>query len=275
MSRRPAAIRRIRRYARRGGLGLEGERALPEETPVAFSFNGATHAVMMATPADLADFAIGFALAEGIVGDAGEIEGPAIVLAGGGIDLQMTIPSARADALAHRRRALAGPVGCGLCGAESIDAVQRPIEANATTVTVDPDRIVAAMAALSGRQPMFSETGAVHAAAFMDAGGRLTAVREDVGRHNALDKLAGALARSRIPARSGAILMTSRLSIELVHKAAALRAPVLAAVSAPTAAAVRLAEAAGIALMALVRGADYEIYSRPDRLKRGEDADVA
>lgn len=264
------AVSRLARTAR--GL-LPGERLVAEEAAVALTYDGSTHAVMMATPADLEDFAIGFSLAEGIVAAPDEIETLEIVETDGGVDLQVQLEPRAGRELAVRRRAMAGPVGCGLCGVESIEQALKPAARVEAAWRMDEGAIEKAFAALSRRQELNHATRAVHAAAFWD--GRLAAVREDVGRHNALDKLAGHLARTGVDASRGAVLVTSRVSVELVQKTARMGCGLLLAVSAPTALAIRMAEEAGITLVAVVRGDEHEIFTHPHRIETGERADVA
>ena len=254
------------------GLGAvgQGPRLLPEEVAVALSFNGTTQAVMMATPGDLVDFAYGFALTEGIGGPE-EIDTVEVVDAPNGIDVQVWLKADAEARLAKRRRTMAGPVGCGLCGIDSIDEAMRKVKrVPEQSFTITPAQVMRAIAALPGAQPLHDATRAVHAAGFWTGG--LVAVREDVGRHNALDKLAGHLIRQK--PLVGAVLLTSRVSIDMVQKVAALGAPMLIAVSAPTAHAVTLAEEAGITLIALARPDRFEVFSHPARLTQ-EAADVA
>lgn len=254
-----------RRACGPGALAVSGHRLLAEEVAVALSFNGSTQAVMMATPADLVDFAYGFALTEGLARP-DEIEQVEAVETPKGIDLQIWVKSAAEARLAHRRRTMAGPVGCGLCGIESIEEAVRDLPPVVSDFTMTADDVRAAIAALPGAQPLHDATRAVHAAGFWN--GRLIAVREDVGRHNALDKLAGHMVRSGIHA-SGAVVLTSRVSIDMVQKVAALGAPVLIAVSAPTAHAVAMADAAGITLVALARPDRFEVFTHESRLTGG------
>jgi FdhD protein len=251
-------------------------RRVPEETPVALSFGGTTHAVMMATPADLEDFALGFSLTEGIVAAPAEIEAIEVEEAGAGIDIQIRLKDKANTRFEARRRRLAGPVGCGLCGIESIDEAMRAVPAvGASTLTLSAFDVAQSVRLLAKQQPMHAETGAVHAAGFYVPGKGVIAAREDVGRHNALDKLAGALATAGIDGASGAVVITSRVSVEMVQKAAAIGTRFVIAVSAPTALAIRTAEAAGMTLVALARGDDFDIFTHPDRVSSGASQHVA
>ena len=253
MESRPAR-RHVSRIAH-GGHGVSsGTRCVPEETPVAMSFNGTSYAVMMATPADLEDFALGFALSEGIISAPEDIKGLDIIEVDGGIDCQMELADEASEALKRRRRRIAGPVGCGLCGIESIAEAVRPVpEWHGPEMRFTDIDVAQSVRLLAAEQPLHRETAAVHAAGFYTRDGGIVAAREDVGRHNALDKLVGALALKPVDASKGAIVITSRVSIEMVQKAAIAGAPVLIAVSAPTALAVRAADAAGLTLVARVR----------------------
>ncbi|MGH6836000.1 MAG: formate dehydrogenase accessory sulfurtransferase FdhD [Methylocella sp.] len=250
----------------RSGEMAASARAVPEETAVAFTFNGTTHAVMMATPADLEDFVFGFALTEGLIENSSEIVSLDVVATPLGIELRAWLPEGRAKTYAARRRSMAGPTGCGLCGIESLEEATRPAPFVANASRFDSGAIIDAMASLAAGQKLNMETHAVHAAGFWTPSRGLLAVREDVGRHNALDKLVGALARGGIAAAHGLVLLTSRVSIELIQKAARLGAPVVAAVSAPTAAGVRLAETCGITLVAVTRGQDFEVFTHHQRI---------
>ena len=275
MAARPP-VTQVSRLARRRNGAVRAERMVPEETPVALSYGGTTHAVMMASPADLEDFAYGFSLTEGIVGAIDEIEAVEVEEAGDGIDIQIRLRDQADRRFEARRRRLAGPVGCGLCGIESIDEAMRAVPSvTGVPLVLVEGEIALAMRELSRLQAMHGETGAVHAAGFYQPGKGIVAAREDVGRHNALDKLAGALARAGIDGASGAVAVTSRLSVEMVQKAAAIGAPVILAVSAPTALAIRTAEAAGMTLVALVRGEEHDVFTHPERVTRGAEKDVA
>jgi FdhD protein len=253
----------------------DGERIVPEETAIAFTYDGGAYAVMMATPQDLEDFAVGFSLTEGIVGSPAEIGSLEMIALDTGIELRMWLSERRAAALSARRRYLAGPTGCGLCGIESIAQACRVPARVTPGHSFTPDDIMRAVAELAPLQELNRQTRAVHAAGFWVRGQGLLAVREDVGRHNALDKLGGALVRSGCSAAAGMILLTSRVSVEMVQKAAALGCPVMVAVSAPTALAVRTAQAAEITLVAVARGDGFEVFSHPQRMAGEVAADVA
>jgi FdhD protein len=275
MNTRPATVSTSRLAHRIQGAAI-ADRMVPEEIPVAFSFAGTTHAVMMASPADLEDFALGFCLTEGIVSSAQEIERVDVEPLDPGVDVRVHLRDPANRRFTARRRRLAGPVGCGLCGIESIEEAMRAVtHVGPSPLTLDAGDIVRSVRLLSKVQPLHAETGAVHAAGFYIPGKGIVAVREDVGRHNALDKLAGALARVGIDGTSGAVVITSRVSVEMVQKAAAVGAPFLIAVSAPTALAIRTAQAAGMTLAALVRGEEFDIFTHSDRLKAGEAKHVA
>lgn len=264
------------RLSVRAGVATPGHRALPEEVPVALSFGGTTQAVMMATPADLEDFGIGFALSEAIIGTAADVVELDIVKADQGFEVQMRLADEVQGAFAARRRKMAGPVGCGLCGIESIDEALRALPARSEVeLELDPGDVREAVRSLSMQQKLRAETGAVHAAGFYHPDKGMLCVREDVGRHNALDKLIGALARTGLTPAEGAIVITSRVSVDMVQKAVIAGTGVLIAVSAPTALAVRTAEAAGLTLVAVARGADFEVFTRPNRISQGVASDVA
>jgi len=256
-------------------LRLEGDTARPsaaevaEEVPIAFVYNMRPHLVMMATPADYDDFAVGFTLSEEIVASAGDIRGCQVIPYSQGVEIQITIPEGAAEALANRGRQLVGRTGCGLCGVQTIDEALRPTRSVTHDWSVAPDALWRAEAALSERQEYNRATGAVHAAAWAARNGELVVVREDVGRHNALDKVVGALARAGRDASTGFLVMTSRASYELVQKAAVAGVPLLAAVSRPTGLAVRLADAAGVTLVALLRGQSANVYTHPERIGAG------
>ncbi len=265
---------RIANIVHRGEGRAAGTRAVPEEAPVAMVYDGGAHAVMMATPDDLEDFAVGFSLSEGIVSSVSEIRSIEVVEQAEGIELRMWLSSGGA-ALAERRRRIAGPTGCGLCGIDSLAEAVRPVPKVGLGIRVSSAEIMGAMADLAPLQALNRETRAVHAAAFWRRGEGVVMVREDVGRHNALDKLVGGLARAGIDGASGLLLLTSRVSVEMVQKAAAAGITMLAAVSAPTALAVRAADAAGITLAAVARSDGFEVFTHPERIAEDTRADVA
>jgi FdhD protein len=251
------------------GSFSEGARIIPEESAVALTYNGGTYAVMMATPQDLNDFAIGFSLSEGIIQSPDDIDSLDIIDLDNGIELRMWLAQSKADRLSERRRHIAGPTGCGLCGIDSIAEAVRPAAIVAQGRSFQPREIMAAMQAIPALQPINIETRAVHAAAFWTPARGIVCLREDVGRHNALDKLAGALAQEKLSAGEGMVLLTSRISVEMVQKTAAMGAPLMVAVSAPTALAVRMADAAGITLAAVARTDGFEVFTHPGRIVPG------
>lgn len=244
----------------------DGTRTIPEETAIAFTYDGSTYAVMMATPGDLEDFAVGFSLTEGIVGSPAEIEQFDIVEEDSGIDLRMRLAASPAKLLGERRRYLAGPVGCGLCGVDSLDDAMRIVPRVIDSGTVSAETVFAALRAVGPAQALNRETQAVHAAAYYTEADGLVALREDVGRHNALDKLAGALARAGIVPAAGVIVVTSRLSVELVQKGAMIGAPILVAVSSPTALAIKIAEDRDITIVAVARDDGFEVFTHAERI---------
>ena len=252
-----------------GDATLEESAMIAEEVPVALIYDGRPHLVMMATPADLEDFAVGFTLSEEIVGHLDDIQRLEVIRHAQGIELQLEIGEAAAGRLAQRGRQLVGRTGCGLCGVQTIDEALRVPRAVASTLRIKPDALWRAEAAIAERQLFNQATGAIHAAAWADPDGTLRVVREDVGRHNALDKVLGALARDRHNAAEGFLVMTSRASYELVQKAAVAGVPLLATISRPTDLAIRLAEATGITLVGLLRGATANVYAHGERLDHG------
>ena len=245
----------------------DGKRTIPEETAVAFTYDGGSYAVMMATPRDLEDFAFGFSFTEGVISSPGDVRQLDIVEHDSGIELRMWLTEPRAAALSERRRFLAGPTGCGLCGIDSLSEALRPIPRVTDGGIFKPAEIMRALSALPPRQDLNRQTSAVHAAAFWRSDAGLVAGREDVGRHNALDKLAGALLRDGTRGTGGMVLLTSRVSVEMVQKTATIGAPLIVAVSAPTALALRTAEAAGITLIGVARDDGFEVFAHPQRIK--------
>jgi FdhD protein len=259
----------VARQIWREGSRSVGNRLVPEETAVALTYNGGTYAVMMATPQDLEDFAIGFSLSEGIISSAADIESLDVVHLDEGVELRMWLGKPRAERLNERRRHIAGPTGCGLCGIESIAEAVRPAAVIGPSRQFSSEQIMVAMQSLPMHQKINIQTRAVHAAAFWGESSGIVALREDVGRHNALDKLSGSLARASIAAGEGIILLTSRVSVEMVQKSAAIGAPVMVSVSAPTALAVRMADAAGITLVAIARADGFEVFTHLQRIAAG------
>jgi FdhD protein len=235
--------------------------------PVAFVYSGRPHAVMMATPGDLEDFAWGFTLSEEIVESVAEIAEVEVARHSRGIELGITIPPAAVERLAERSRSLTGRTGCGLCGVEAIEEAVRAPRIVRSTLAIDPESLWRAGEALDAHQAINRDTRSVHAAAWVSPDGSLQVVREDVGRHNALDKVLGALARANTDPAEGFLVITSRASFELVQKAAAAGVPLLAAVSRPTGLAIKLAESAGIALVGLLRGRSANVYSHAERVR--------
>jgi FdhD protein len=237
-----------------------------DEVPVALEFNGISHAVMLATPCDLEDFALGFGLSEGIFESACELYGCEVVVGGSGITVRMDVSARSFAGLKQRRRTLAGRTGCGVCGTESLAEVLRPVPVVSSRMQVHAQAIVCAMRSMKDGQMLNALTGSTHAAAWCDLNGDIHMLREDVGRHNALDKLVGAVARARLDVEKGFIAITSRASIEMVQKAAMAGAGLLVAVSAPTQLAVTTAQQAGLGLVGLVRQDGWVIYAQPGRV---------
>ena len=258
---------------------FSGERLEPavdwaaEEVAVSLEYNGVGHAVMMATPDALEDLGLGFSLSEGIVEGAHELLDLELHAHEHGLRIAMRISAKRFAALKQRRRNLAGRTGCGLCGVDTLEQAVRPLPplpARAGGALLAPARLNAAMAALDEAQPLRATSGATHAAAWLafgDGAARVQAVREDVGRHNALDKTLGALLRGGIDTAHGAVLLTCRASVEMVQKAVACGVPLLAARSAPTALAVRRAQALGLTLVGFARRGTFVVYANAWRLR--------
>ena len=265
----PPVVRLSRAGWREGRLRDEAERATPAETPIALVYDGSTQAVMMASPTDVEDFAYGFSLTEGIVESLAEIESLEVIDQGVGLEARMWLAKDPSRELGRRRRNLAGPTGCGLCGIDSLEQAVKPARVVDAAGVFTAADIHAALEALSRAQSLNFETRAVHGAGFYRPGQGLIAVREDVGRHNALDKLAGRLARENEEASTGFIVLTSRVSVEMIQKAAVIGAGLVVAVSAPTALGVRLAQEAGITLAAIARGDGFEVFTHPHRIIEG------
>lgn len=264
--------------------GTPSRREVPEEVAVALTCNGSTQAVMMATPEDLEDFARGFLLTEGIA-DPAEVESIEVVETPRGIDVQIWLSEGAQARLEARRRSRMGPVGCGLCGIESLEEATRDLPVVVSDLRLTAGDVTAAMAALAPLQPLHMATRAAHAAGFWVPVQGMVAVREDVGRHNALDKLAGAMVRASthptedavgcVLARTGAVVLTSRVSLDMVQKCARMGAPVLIAAAAPTAAALDAADKAGLTVVACARSDRFEVFTHPHRIGPGAIAHVA
>jgi FdhD protein len=236
------------------------------EVPVCLEFNGISHAVMLASPSDLEDFALGFSLTEGIIDHPGDIRDLELEECRDGITVRLSIASARFHRLKQRRRSMTGRTGCGLCGAESLSQVFRDIPPVASTALVGASALQAAFTDLAAHQPMQRLTGATHAAAWAMPDGRLAMIREDVGRHNALDKLMGAMASTGLDMGMGAVVVTSRASYEMVQKTATMGIGILAAISAPTMLAIRMAEALNLTLVGFARHNSHVLYAGADRI---------
>ena len=249
----------------RGAYGAAGERAIAVETPIEIAFGGAPFAVMMATPTDLEDFAVGFALTEGVVDHPSEIRGVEIKAAGSAVRLDVALAGERLAAHLARSRALSGRTGCGLCGIEDLAHLPKPRAPVPACAPIVPAAIRAAFGALDGAQPLNAETRATHGAVWCDRTGAIRLAREDVGRHNALDKLIGALARAAVEPADGFILITSRCSFEMVAKAATFGVATLVALSAPTSLALERARASGVTLIAIARADRATIFNVLDQ----------
>jgi FdhD protein len=260
---RGAVAREVQRHR---GDGVERLRdAIAEEVPVALLYDERPHVVMMATPRDLEDFALGFSLSEAVIADASELEAVEERTLLEGIELRLRVPAARADALETRRRNLTGRTSCGLCGAQALeDAVRQPAPVSGGP-SIDAAILRGALADLHERQPLNVATGATHAAAWVHADGTIALLREDVGRHNALDKLIGAMARAGEDVQRGFVVVTSRASYEMVQKAATAGIALIVAISAPTALAIQLAEQTGVTLIGFARRDSHVLYTQPQR----------
>jgi FdhD protein len=247
----------------RAGVLSQAQDLVAGEAPVALVYNGISHAVMMATPADLEEFALGFSLSEGIIARAADCYGIDIEEGQDGISVHLEIGAAAFMGLKERRRTLAGRTGCGLCGVDSLRQVHRSLPTVAPARGLHADGVRRALAAIGAEQPLNRLTGALHAAAWCGMDGGLRLVREDIGRHNALDKVIGAMARSQARPAEGFLLVTSRVSFEMAQKAIMAGVPALVGMSAPTSAAIALAEQAGMTLLAFARGRDFACYAHP------------
>ena len=248
-----------------GGITQRAEQIV-EEIPVVIVYNAIPHVVMMATPADLEDFVLGFSITEELIRSPADLRDVKVIRYGQGIEVQATVDEACEAVIASRARRLSGRTGCGICGTDSIDAVMKTLHPVRAGRPVRPAAIEQALAALAEKQQLNAVSGAVHAAAWARVDGTVEEVREDVGRHNALDKLIGALLRRSADPEAGFILVTSRASFEMVQKAAVFGAPLLAAISGPTGLAVRVAEQSQMTLVGFARGDRLTIYTHPERV---------
>jgi len=256
------AIRRLR-----AGALIDTSDDVIEEVPIAFEYNGISHAVMLASPQDLEEFALGFTLSEGICRSSSECYDIEIVPSIDGVTLQIQISSEAFAKLKEKRRNLTGRTGCGVCGTESLNQVLRPLQQCESDQVLHASGIQHALAHLSAHQPLTRVTGGAHAACWCMPDGKLVAVFEDVGRHNALDKLIGSMAQRRIDPRHGFVLMTSRASVELVQKAATIGIPALVAISAPTGLAIQTARNCGMCLIAFARKNEFVVYTNEQNIK--------
>ena len=248
------------------GAVLERVEQIVEETPVVIVYNAIPHVVMMATPADLEDFVLGFSITEELIRTPADLRETKVIRYGQGIEVQATIDEACEAVVTARTRRLTGRTGCGICGTDSIEAVLKSLHPVPAGRPVSPQAIQAALGAIGERQKLNAAAGAVHAAAWARSDGTVEEVREDVGRHNALDKLIGALLKRAVDPQNGFVVVTSRASFEMVQKAAVLGAPLLAAISGPTGLAVRVAEQSGMTLVGFARGDRLTIYTHPERV---------
>lgn len=253
-----------KRYS--GGVWSEQADRIAEEVPLALIYNGIAHAVMLGTPTDLEDFALGFSLTEGLISHAKDLYELELVGSDLGLELQIKIASAAFHGFKVSRRQMAGRTGCGLCGQETLQQAIRPIPTVTQTLQLPPQALEHALSQLPAWQVLHQTTGGVHAAAWADRAGTIQYLREDVGRHNALDKLLGALFKAKVDTQQGFLLLTSRASHELVYKAAFAGIELMAAVSAPTSLALKHAEAAGLTLVGWVRKGGFAVYTASERL---------
>ncbi|MBB4197528.1 hypothetical protein CCR94_22315 [Rhodoblastus sphagnicola] len=256
----PAARNITAKVFEAGGLTHAGERAVAEEIPVSFLFGGVPYAVMMASPGDAEDFAYGFALTEGLIARADDIRGLDARALGQGVALDIRLAPEKMRGSLARRRAIEGRSSCGLCGVESADMLPQARRV-AEVAPVEARAVFAALRHLCASQPLNAATRAVHAAAFCARDGAILLAREDVGRHNALDKCIGAALREKRDPRDGFMLVTSRASFEMVEKTAFFGAPLLAAISAPTSLAIERAEALGLTLAAIARADSLTVFA--------------
>jgi FdhD protein len=250
----------------RDGEPSDSVETIAEETPVAIVYNGIPHVVMMATPQDLEDFALGFSITEELIGSPADLEHVEVVRYGQGIEIQARVTKACEEVIAGKTRRLTGRTGCGICGADSVSMVLKRLHPVHGDVVIRAGTIRRALDSLVTHQALNAEAGAVHAAGWAGLDGTIHVVREDVGRHNALDKLIGALLKAGVDAATGFVVVTSRASFEMVQKTTVLGAPLMAAISGPTGLAVRVAQQAGLTLVGFARGGGHTVYTYPGRL---------
>jgi formate dehydrogenase accessory protein FdhD len=251
-----------------GGTVLDRVETVAEETPVAMVYNGIPHAVMMATPQDLEDFALGFSMTEELIASPADLERVECVRYSQGIEIQATVAPEREAEIAARTRRLTGRTGCGICGADSVASVLKTLHPVQSSATVREGAVQVAMESLISQQTLNAAAGAVHAAGWAGLDGAIALAREDVGRHNALDKLIGALLRRGTDPATGFVVVTSRASFEMVQKTTLFGAALLVAVSGPTGLAIRIAQQAGLTLVGFARGNRHTVYTHPERLGR-------
>jgi FdhD protein len=251
------------------GTRTEQDERIVEETPVAIIYNRIPHVVMMATPADLEDFTLGFSLTEELIQSPEDLEHVDVQRYSKGVEIQATVAERCAAVIVERTRRLTGRTGCGICGADSVDAVLKQIHPVPPGPSIPTGAIRRALDALAANQPLNAASGSVHAAAWVGIDGTPRFIREDVGRHNALDKLVGAAVAAKVQPGDGFVVVTSRASFEMVQKATVLGAPLLVAISGPTGLAVRVARESGLTLVGFARGGRLTVYTHPDRIVAG------
>lgn len=251
----------------RGPVHMLKEDCVAEEVPVVLVYNTIPHVVMLTTPLNLEDFALGFSLTEEIILHPVELQSIRVVQRSKGVEVRLTIPEHRLAQLHGKGRNMTGRTGCGLCGATTLEqAIRRPRPVG-SGLALDASLLSGAMQSMHDKQSLNQLTGAVHAAAWLEPERGIVCVREDVGRHNALDKLIGALAKTQCDFEAGWLLVTSRASYEMVQKASSVGITLLAAISAPTALAIQLAEDCGLTLVGFTRNDNHTIYTHPHRLQ--------
>lgn len=249
-----------------GSQRLQASDHVVDEIPVAMVYNGISHAVMLASPMSLDAFGLGFSLTEGIITDRRELFDLEVLARQEGLEVRMTISQERFAALKEKRRSMAGRTGCGLCGAENLQHVVRHPAPVGAGCLITAASLHQAFAQLAGQQPVQALTGALHAAAWVSQSGEVLHVQEDVGRHNALDKLIGTLAYLGAEVQQGYVIVTSRASYEMVQKAASFGISLLASISAPTGLAIDLAREAGLTLVGFARKNSHVVYANPHRI---------